>query len=271
MYARCPHCSTIFRITAPQLTAAQGWVRCGQCRSAFDALGNLADQAEGFLPVTGMPPAVPVPTTPASNAISSAPTESEAESRAGVTLPAEEVFDIVSALPITMYEHAVEPGAVRSGWVGTLAWTSVNLFLIILLLAQYVYFTRDDLARYPGLRPSLETMCGVMGCEIPLMRDVKRISLVNRELRSHPGVTNALLVKATLINNAPFPQPYPVLQLSLSTVTGQVVAARRFQPVDYLGKAVNLKEGMVPQQPVEVVLELVDPGQNAISFEFEFL
>lgn len=185
--------------------------------------------------------------------------------------PAEEVFDIVNAPPINVYERAVEPEAVRRGWAGTLAWTAVNLFLIVLLVAQYVYFTRDDLARYPELRPSLEAMCGVMGCEIPLMRDVKRISLVNRELRSHPGAANALLVKATLINNAPFPQPYPVLQLSLSNVTGQVVAMRRFQPVEYLGKTINLKEGMVPQKPVDVVLELVDPGQNAISFEFEFL
>ncbi len=264
MYARCPHCSTIFRVTAPQLSAAQGWVRCGQCRSAFDALGSLADQAEGFAPV-----AVPAPDTPVGSTISAAPMEIECG--ADVAPPAEEVFDLVNAPPINMYEHAVEPETVRHGWAGTLAWTAVNLFLIILLVAQYVYFTRDDLVRYPELRPSLETMCGVMGCEIPLMRDVKRISLVNRELRSHPGVTNALLVKATLINNAPFPQPYPVLQLSLSNATGQIVAARRFQPVDYLGKAVNLKEGMAPQQPVEVVLELVDPGQNAISFEFEFL
>ncbi|MEQ6340825.1 MAG: zinc-ribbon domain-containing protein [Gammaproteobacteria bacterium] len=267
MYARCPHCSTIFRITALQLTVAQGWVRCGQCRSAFDALGNLADQAEGFAPV-----AASVPVTPVGGAISPGPIE--IESRANVAPPAEEAeeaFDLVNAPPITMYERAVEPETVRSGWAGTLAWTSVNLFLIVLLVAQYVYFTRDDLARYPELRPSLEAMCGVMGCEIPLMRDVKRISLVNRELRSHPDAANALLVKAALINNTSYPQPYPVLQLSLSTVTGQVVAARRFQPVEYLGKAINIKEGMVPQKPVEVVLELVDPGQNAISFEFEFL
>lgn len=264
MYARCPHCSTIFRITAPQLAAAQGWARCGQCRGAFDTLGSLADEAEGFVPV-----AVPAPAPPVGSAISSAPIE--IKNRADVAPPAEEVFDIVNAPPITMYERAVEPEAVRRGWAGTLAWTAVNLFLIVLLAAQYVYFTRDDLARYPALRPSLEAMCGMVGCEIPLMRDVKRISLVNRELRSHPGAANALLVKATLINNAPFPQPYPMLQLSLSNVTGQVVAVRRFQPVEYLGKTINLKEGMVPQKPVEVVLELVDPGQNAISFEFEFL
>ena len=261
MYARCPHCSTIFRVTAPQLSAAQGWVRCGQCRGAFDALGSLADQAEGFVSVTG------IPLTPVGATIPAEPIVS----RASVPLPAEEAFDIVNAPTINMYEHAVKPEAVRHGWAGTLAWTAVNLFLIILLVAQYAYFTRDDLARYPELRPSLEAMCGVMGCEIPLMRDVKRISLVNRELRSHPDVANALLVKAALINNAPFPQPYPVLQLSLSNVAGQIVAVRRFQPAEYLAKTINLKEGMAPQKPVEVVLELVDPGQNAISFEFEFL
>lgn len=59
--------------------------------------------------------------------------------------------------------------------------------------------------RVTALRPSLEAMCGVLDCEIPLRRDLNRLSLVNRDLRSHPSAANALLVKATLINNAPFP------------------------------------------------------------------
>jgi predicted Zn finger-like uncharacterized protein len=39
--ARCTHCRTVFRISGPQLAAAQGWVRCGQCNNVFDATSNL--------------------------------------------------------------------------------------------------------------------------------------------------------------------------------------------------------------------------------------
>jgi predicted Zn finger-like uncharacterized protein len=39
--ARCTHCHTVFRISGPQLAAAQGWVRCGQCNQVFDATSNL--------------------------------------------------------------------------------------------------------------------------------------------------------------------------------------------------------------------------------------
>jgi predicted Zn finger-like uncharacterized protein len=39
--ARCTHCQTVFRVSGPQLAAAQGWVRCGQCNHVFDATSNL--------------------------------------------------------------------------------------------------------------------------------------------------------------------------------------------------------------------------------------
>lgn len=39
--ARCTHCQTVFRISGPQLAAAEGWVRCGSCGQVFDASANL--------------------------------------------------------------------------------------------------------------------------------------------------------------------------------------------------------------------------------------
>ena len=39
--ARCPHCTTLFRLTAPQLSAAGGWVRCGVCSQVFEASAHL--------------------------------------------------------------------------------------------------------------------------------------------------------------------------------------------------------------------------------------
>ncbi len=40
---RCPNCAKSFRVTPEQLKLRSGRVRCGHCRSAFDALASLVD------------------------------------------------------------------------------------------------------------------------------------------------------------------------------------------------------------------------------------
>lgn len=42
--ARCPECSTTFRVRPEQLRARQGRVRCGQCKHAFNALETLVEE-----------------------------------------------------------------------------------------------------------------------------------------------------------------------------------------------------------------------------------
>jgi len=44
MYTQCPHCETVFRITAEQLQLARGDVRCGDCNEIFHALETLRDR-----------------------------------------------------------------------------------------------------------------------------------------------------------------------------------------------------------------------------------
>ena len=43
MYTRCPHCNTIFQVTAEQLRMAQGDIDCVTCQQNFDAVESLAD------------------------------------------------------------------------------------------------------------------------------------------------------------------------------------------------------------------------------------
>lgn len=40
---RCPHCQSAFRVVRDQLLLRQGWVRCGHCGQAFNALDHLFD------------------------------------------------------------------------------------------------------------------------------------------------------------------------------------------------------------------------------------
>lgn len=43
MLTQCPACNTTFRVTAEQIKAKGGRVRCGQCQHAFNALDTLID------------------------------------------------------------------------------------------------------------------------------------------------------------------------------------------------------------------------------------
>ena len=92
-----------------------------------------------------------------------------------------------------------------------------------------------------------------------------------RDVRDHPRYRDALLVNATMINQAPLPQPFPVLELSLYGQTGAVLGVRRFQPEEYLDESIDPAAGMPPERLVFVVLELATPAGEAVSFEFSFL
>lgn len=52
MLTQCPECQTTFRITHAILRAAGGQVRCGRCRTQFDALGRLLDDDGNALSAT---------------------------------------------------------------------------------------------------------------------------------------------------------------------------------------------------------------------------
>ena len=57
---RCPACGTVFRVVQDQLRVSQGWVRCGRCAEAFNALESMVDQ-----PLPRMPPTPAAAPTPA--------------------------------------------------------------------------------------------------------------------------------------------------------------------------------------------------------------
>jgi hypothetical protein len=146
--------------------------------------------------------------------------------------------------------------------------------LLAVLVLQFAYFKRADLAKYPSLRPLLDQMCAVasnyVDCTIPLPSDVHAIDLMDRDVRSHPNKKNALLITSTILNKATFIQPFPVLQITFSDINQKTVAAREFQPSEYLDKDVAMKDGMKPNVPIRIMLEIVDPGPEAVNFEFVF-
>jgi hypothetical protein len=97
------------------------------------------------------------------------------------------------------------------------------------------------------------------------------LHVVSRDVRDHPQFKDALLVNATIVNDAGFAQPYPVVELTLFDQSGVALGVRRFEPREYLDVSVDIDAGMQPQQSIYIVLEIAGTSSEAVSFEFKFL
>ena len=139
------------------------------------------------------------------------------------------------------------------------------------LLGQLAYFRSSQLLdRVPAMQPVVEKICTTIPCIYSGPRDVSQIKLISRDVRLHHKVNNALLISATFINRASFKQPYPDITISLSDLSGALVAQRRFTPAEYLGRLNSPFLLMPSGKPVHIELEVIDPGKDAVNFEFTF-
>lgn len=252
MYAQCPHCQTLFRVTSSQLTAADARVRCGQCFTVFNALDHLrvlSEEEEAVL---------------ASGQKTKSFTADDDEKGTEQAIPhfLEKDLDDLKTPVIRIPRYSRRTTALF--FLG-------SLVLLMVLAGQILYFERARLIRYPELRPLILTLCEVVNCELPLLRDTTQIDLLSRQLYTHPNVTGALMIRASMVNNAPYAQPYPILELSLSDEQGHIVAMRRFKPTEYLAAGEDPLAMMTPGSPVAINLEIADPGENALAYEFSFL
>ena len=142
--------------------------------------------------------------------------------------------------------------------------------LALSLFAQIGYAKRAPLLDDARLRPWFDSACERLGCRLPLRHDPARLALLSRDIRPHPSVANALIISASLRNDAAFAQAFPDVDIILSDLDENRVAMRRFRAQEYLGDARTIAAGMAPASTTALVFEVADPGKNAVAFEFKF-
>lgn len=111
----------------------------------------------------------------------------------------------------------------------TFGWAVANLFLLVVLVAQVIYFYRAELAvNLPGARPLLEQYCKVLQCTVSLSPQTKLGDMESPEMTADkpPSVRLAALVR----NRARYPQAFPPFQLALIDTEEHVaVPANRYR------------------------------------------
>lgn len=299
MLTRCPACQTIFRVQADTLRIAHGQVRCGRCNAQFNALDSLADDPESLEDKPLDTPDSAIATAPEEGTHTDQSGEPAFERLATEQHPAADVepgADLSEvASPPAAHERVVDPAVSpenrpesevlspeiiqaallieepvrRSSEARLAGWLTIAV-LLLLLVGQWIYLQRAPLFEREALRPALRQFCAVLGCALPLPRQPERIEVIERVVREHAQVAQALFVELTFISRADQTIAYPVLELRLIDVSGNRAASRRFLPADYLPAETDIRAGLSPKMPVHVTLELAVPEFEVVSFYFDF-
>jgi len=247
METSCEQCKSRFRITEAQLRQAYGKVRCGECGAVFNALLDLRNY-EGELPPRYRQ--APAPADANAGAADSAARASQRQ-------------------PLSLHEAMY--GSERRSFfsLGPLSWFIGILLLLAIGGAQAIYYQRYQLIEDPRFQQQVIGLCRLLPCAQSEFSSPEQIRLVERNVFTHPVAANALMVTGSFVNQAPFAQKMPELLISLFDVQGRLIANRLFQPGEYLLEDRN-RSVVAPQVPIQFRLEIVDPGTDALTYEFEF-
>jgi predicted Zn finger-like uncharacterized protein len=154
----------------------------------------------------------------------------------------------------------------RSIW-GTLAWTAGSLLLALLLAGQLAHHWREQLARDARTGPTLRLAYERLGLELPTSWDLAAIEL--RQWGNDDRDSGRMVVRASLTNRAAFAQPNPILRLQFEDRYGSMIAARDFEPSEYLPRAAEASRMLAPGTSSEAELVLADPGPEAVGYRLD--
>ncbi len=294
---RCGECMTVFDARANEVPSPPSRIleeeeqdvgallrewRAEERRPAAPAPQPVA-RPSAPSPAAPPPPAAPRPTPPAAVAPAVAhparpsapqpppPTQEAAARRQPEPAapprrePIPSTFGRADAIPAALAREETP----RHSVLITSAWAVGSALLLLLLAAQYLWLNRFDYSNSPAMRPWLERICAVARCNLPLPHIPSQVRLLRKEVRSHNTRLDALVITGELENTAPFAQAYPDVEITFQDLTGSVVVSRRFTPAEYL--LAGDDGTFAPGEVAALRLEVVDPGKQAVGFEFRFL
>lgn len=243
MFTRCPKCKTVHPLTAQVLSHARGLVVCGRCGRPFSALSFLFDE---FPSGKAHAPAV--------------------DKKAGPP-----IIGKVSKAGKKTDESEIEEAAPSTHIPHHLAWNLVTVLLLLVTVANLGWTFREPLKQNPAVNSWLQDNGWLEAEPEGMLKDPGQIQLISRDMHSHPTRTGILVLSLTFVNLAQRPQIFPTVEITLLDGSNQPIAQRRFQPTDYLRSGADTESGLAADVFLPVLLELGDPGEQAVGFEIQFL
>ena len=104
-----------------------------------------------------------------------------------------------------------------------------TLLLVMIGALQTLYFLRTPIStQWPGMKPMLTQACDLAGCKVDLPRNISQLVIDDSDLQEDADHEDVIRLSTLLINNAPYAQAYPLLELTLTDKNDHPVLRRAF-------------------------------------------
>ena len=282
----CPACETQFLLSTEQLKAHRGKVQCGNCEQIFNAKNRLTEVSDDIHSPAEYQASIEAHDSDSASAIDEKPisevlnvalgavpslnnlddleTEiksdntyvdnSNTKSQADII----EVYDVDQInVPIYIDDLSTNPNFDKPK-------TKVNYWLVLfgLILAilaglQSIYYMRTSLAAdYPQFKPYLVQACAQLQCEINLPKNLDFFALDDSDMQEDFEHKDVIKFSSLLINNAPYAQTYPNIELTLTDTADQPVLRRLIKPSEYLASNTNAAAGIDSREEMRINLSI---------------
>lgn len=298
----CPQCSTAFYISPEQLSAHEGDVRCSKCSHVFNAHERLVELPEKTGEVTSSDKFVlleddtsaeftveeeAVPETAPDFQVEELP----ADSTEPVLTFGEETATVVEEIeigapeepPVAQEEQptAAEEPAIAENIAASIPfaesaapkarhpWLGWLLAFLLLLAAglQAIYYLRTPMAaQWPALKPYLVQVCGFLNCTVELPRKINLILLDDSNMQEDPEHEGLIELTSMLVNQAPYAQAYPNLELSLTDIHDTAILRRTLSPQEYLPAGKDIAAGIGAGEEIHIKLDLTASGEPVAGY-----
>lgn len=261
----CPACQTEFFVTDEQLNQHNGKVRCGQCLHVFDAKAEILETVENTEPAVAEQT---IETPPESITEHKPISQPVAELVAEPTANQKDIF-IGDYQPSNFSDLAgkskLDPKFRKKP--RTVLWSFIAFILLLLAVAQSIYFMRTEIAvYYPALKPYLVQICVPLKCTVELPKKIEFIVIDDSDIQEDAEYKGLMRLSSTLINQASFAQAYPNLELTLTDVEDKPKLRRKFTPKEYLPEHTNISKGLAPNEEIKVRLAMTTAGEAVAGY-----
>lgn len=301
MYTQCTHCDESYSVSPTQLSLSRGQCQCPHCGKTFNALERLSKEPHNKQFEAPAPLKEPLRLVPRKSDEffdelldeGEENTPADRDQRIEPTFtPAEHIKPTMGqtfSKPMSASELLDEPKqelapaakqdtappqhtpnfsrrrrkAQRTDWPWWLGCTALALSMAGLVVAHKF----DDLSADKRFRPHLAKACGLVGCSLPPWHEPKSLVMTYSELEKSDEHPDALKVAVSFRNEAPFPQVWPQMEVTLTDFDGTPMARRRFSANQYLKR--TPKNTLASWQTVNVNLTLKDPGIESVAYVIE--
>jgi predicted Zn finger-like uncharacterized protein len=268
----CPACETQFLLTKEHLKAHRGKVQCGNCEHIFNAKNRVTEVSDDIHSPAEYQASIEAQSNEAAQIVEEKPIsevlnvvlesvpnledlettqESGTQISEEIILESSTPYEVVS--PTVMEDLAADSKLHKPKTKLNIGLLALALFLAILAGLQTIYFHRTKFAaEYPRFKPYLVQACTLLNCKIELPKNLDFFTIDDSDMQEDELHENVINFSSLLINNAPYTQAYPNIELTLTDTSDQPVLRRIIQPSEYLQPNIHAASGIASREETRV-------------------